>query len=646
MDKQQAISEFFKALRISLNNASAYPKNHPYYINSVNYFKNTVDELLGFIHPISIGILSDSLKILGEKESGKSNLFSELAEFFHQRKIKNFQIDQGVSAEELVEFLSSVALPKRDILRKGGVKNIANIQKLEHISFEELDYSQFLKSTNGDIDIDVWGYLFGRALRENNKKELLLLSESFRDFIDNLACEEIAKDASLQDNLKDFLIFLKKENKKKYGDCLFAIFKSFLKNKDKLTQQDIEALKNIFGNFEEEDFAFLLWKEVLNDSNFDSLGINLFKKIIPEDKENKIINLFKTDFPEEKELLKTDKKSLTRAAELLRLSKDTSVSEVYQRTLLNLVKELSFCEGNFLDKEALWHNYHFMIINILYLESNKEHLEIIMEKVFSELQKDNTVKDALFIRHLFDLSKKRKKEEAVGYLFEELNNRIQAFAEQFLWQEIAPEELEYIINNLEKSFQSGKFYLSKIFEENKINPRILKVFFRLFPLEYESFYKELKNKVDDSEFMNKVIESARKLNSVLGMEILKYLFGFSSYFIKIEIVKAMRDFQQADKKFLLSILESKQQEIRKEALNVLSADKEAVTLGLKILFDKPKFVIFKQEFILENMQIIKDLNLKEAKEDLLYFSKVPFFWNRKIRERALSILEGWDERKD
>jgi hypothetical protein len=49
----------------------------------------------------------------------------------------------------------------------------------------------------------------------------------------------------------------------------------------------------------------------------------------------------------------------------------------------------------------------------------------------------------------------------------------------------------------------------------------------------------------------------------------------------------------------------------------------------------------RNQVILENIMIIDELNVNEARGYLVSFSKKRFFWNRQLRNKALEVLEKW-----
>ena len=56
MDKEEALHEFIKGLRIAFNNSLAYPRQHPYFVKSVDEFRQKIEVLSGFLKPIKLYI--------------------------------------------------------------------------------------------------------------------------------------------------------------------------------------------------------------------------------------------------------------------------------------------------------------------------------------------------------------------------------------------------------------------------------------------------------------------------------------------------------------------------------------------------------------------------------------------------------------
>mgnify|MGYP001613270536 CR=1 FL=1 len=207
MDKEEALSEFLRGFRIIINNASAYPKDHPYFVKSVDTFKQKVGALFLFLNPIKIDIAPGSLFMDG-RFLQKNPLYIDLASMFHLRKIKSIEFKQGLSTQELVDFLSLVSLPIREILKRGGLGNILPADNTRHFSVTELDYSELLRDGQEETK-DIWGYLFKEAMEASDTDKVNRLADNFEEIVGKFQAKYFLEDGELRENTCNFLNYLK-----------------------------------------------------------------------------------------------------------------------------------------------------------------------------------------------------------------------------------------------------------------------------------------------------------------------------------------------------------------------------------------------------------------------------------------------------
>ena len=114
MDKDKAYEDFFRVLRITLNNASVYFKDHPVFIDSIHQLIERLKDL--FIHTknVKVAVAPQSL-FVEDKELKDQNFYHDIAVHLHRRKIKTFQITSNVTEAELSEFICNIAKPPQDI---------------------------------------------------------------------------------------------------------------------------------------------------------------------------------------------------------------------------------------------------------------------------------------------------------------------------------------------------------------------------------------------------------------------------------------------------------------------------------------------------------------------------------------------------
>ena len=97
MNKEEALNDFLKGLRIVFSNATAYSKDHPYFIKSVENFRQKIDTLFNFLNPIKINIAPNFL-FLYDRCWDKEAPYVELASLLHFRKIKSIEFREGLTA--------------------------------------------------------------------------------------------------------------------------------------------------------------------------------------------------------------------------------------------------------------------------------------------------------------------------------------------------------------------------------------------------------------------------------------------------------------------------------------------------------------------------------------------------------------------
>jgi hypothetical protein len=132
------------------------------------------------------------------------------------------------------------------------------------------------------------------------------------------------------------------------------------------------------------------------------------------------------------------------------------------------------------------------------------------------------------------------------------------------------------------------------------------------------------------------------VNPAVGLEVLKKIYYSSSNIIKIEALKAMDNFNLRDEAFLLSILKSDEITFKKEALKQLMKTEETKKKALDALFVMPNYFGSNNSAIMQNLLIVKDIDLREAEPYILPISKLWLFWHSGIKQEARKILRSWN----
>jgi hypothetical protein len=170
---------------------------------------------------------------------------------------------------------------------------------------------------------------------------------------------------------------------------------------------------------------------------------------------------------------------------------------------------------------------------------------------------------------------------------------------------------------------------------------VLNLFLKFFPDKLALFYENLEKKHLDIEFLETLIRNLKTLNHALVLNMLEQIYLSSNDYIKIEVLRAMREMDRFNKEFLMSILSEGDVFLRKEALLILKKDERTRKKALEKLFlIKGPFWV-KNRILLDNITVVGEAGLRDAEEFLVTISKKHFFWNWNIKRKAKEVLSRW-----
>lgn len=642
MTKEQAIEDFFSNLKIAFNISALYKKEHPSFIKAAKEFQNKVDAALEFLNPIKIGVTPCSLMVDGNLFSGMAR-YEDLANMFHQRRIMNIEIKKGVTLDELVVFLSKSSASQKEIFKEGGLASILGRENIKYISVAELDYSQLLEGEGGECQ-DVWVYLLKDAVANDDGRKISELADNFDNVAKHLKTEDLIKNEEINANIGKFFGYLKNNDNVKFSKCLKGMAKSIIRDKNLLAGNNIEKLKTFFDGLNENELSSVLSDEILHNENFDSLSFNLLCKLVENRDHEKIAILTEKSL---KNRGINDSAKIKRKIEgLFSLPDDPVISDVYRSTLNGFLKDIVFDEKRVLDRNLMKLDYRFILLNLLETENGLEQSGLIIERlsqVWEEIIQDN---DLEYLKSLFDILNKKRAIEGLGTVFAGVDKLISDYIENAMWDEHAPQEIGYFIDNLQKSSERVEFYINTIFNKNRINYNVLKFLLKFFPDSLPLFCSNLEGKNSDMDFIKDTIDAAGRIDSSFSIEILKRVYNFSNSLIKIEVLKAMRALSLQDNNFLLLILREGDLFVRREALGILIRDIKVRPAIFEEFFLMPSPWGAKNSVILENIMIAEEMSLIEAMDYLQRLSKRRFFWNSNVRQAADKLLNKWHDRKN
>jgi len=639
VNKDQIIEDFFRSLKVALTNAFSYPKDHPYFIKSVENLKLKLELILAVLNPLKIGVTNSGLVVDG-KILTRVGFYDELARLLHQRKIKNIEIRNGVILQELIQLLSVISLPQKDIFKNGGINALLEKKQLTNFTVDELDYSAFLHG-EGQECADVWGYMLKYAVHSNDAVKLGQLADDFGSFINRVSEKELLDAEGISSEVNEFLDCLRGKNKEKFDKCTQDVFLWLLRNKKTLSQEKLVRLKPVFNGLSQEDFSALLQEGFMQEDNFDTLSLQLFSKISEQKNSLKITEKFFNKINETQDL-RDNPGVVKKIRNLLSTAQDDPLSAVYRNTLESLIKGITFSGKLIFDHKMLRENYRYIVLGVFATDQNPGTLTLaaeILEKELAGIFEENNV---VFLKDLWGVLVKRKGEGIKACI--DLERSYSSFVENIVLNGFLTSEQEFLLEMVSSLSKEPGLYLDKIFTAEKVNKQVLGLFLRLFQGALKAFYEKLNQKIQDTEFLGSLTDALGQIDTPVTLSMLEYIYLSANELVKSEALKAMRRLKKVDIAFLTHQFNTNSLLLRNGLLSVLILDAQAKKYALDLLFGIHSFLGNKNKLLIENMQIAFDLRFIEAVSYIGQLSRRKFFWNRELRNKAAGILKEWNAR--
>jgi len=560
---------------------------------------------------------------------------------FHLRKIKSLEIRPGVTIDELMRFSTKVTLPLSDFVKLGGAGEILKKEKILHVSVEELDYKELLKG-NGEEIKDIWPYLLQEAVDENDVEKIIDVAESFDRVVDKLNTAELVVDENMNRNFSRFFSYLKENDSTKYRSCAKNLIKSFVTDKNVNLHSKLDNLKLLITDLKEEDLASTLWEEIISDESFDSLSFSIFSKLLETDRHQRVSaslqRLFQTDNP-----LNRRPEVEEKVKALLSGTSGRFISEIYQRTLSSLLKDIHFDKKIVFDHEQLAVNYRYILLNVLARETDVGRMAAVAERLLGMWDEIAGRGDFEFLSSLQEvlLSKRADCPEDPALL--KVNDALGECVERAVLDGGVSPYFDQLISGLSKSRFGLDVYLRKIFSESRITPFILHAYYRFFKERMDALTSRLEEKRQDRSFLDRIILASKAIDSSLSQTVLEAVYGVGDESVRGETLKAMGCLSEIDKDFLFPILRSPRTSLKSEALVILT-DRDATrkrALDLFLRFQSPCGILNKR--LRAHIRIVESRELRQAAGHLERLGRRKSWWNRSVRREARRVLEKWNE---
>jgi hypothetical protein len=639
-EAEAAVREFLKGFRRTFKMASFYSPDHPAFKTSVVDFFERLGGFLRSQAALTIGFASHAL-FFANRFWDDDRVFLELAQGVHIRKIKSLEFRAGITVDELTRFAARLTLPMKDYIKQGGIAAVLREERIVHIGAEEIDYSQLLRGEGEEIK-DVWPYLLMEAVEQDDASKFEQLAQSFDKVASKFNTDDLIQNEELQRHFARFFRYLKETAVEKYRSCARGMLKSLLVVRKAPPETKFEQLKLILSDLSEQDLASTLWEEIIGDDKFDSLSFSVFAKIISKDRHKKIASSLH-------ELFQTDQ-AVNRRAEVERklklLLSGTSgllLSDVYRETLTSLLSEIPFEKKMELDPAELGGAYRWLLLNLLARDDGAEAEAAALGRLEEEWTAIVEGEDLGYVRPLWDVVDAKARRTADNTAFAGRRAALADFVEGLIMRGDASAELDAFIPLLGESRQPAAAYLAKVYADRIATPTLLRAalaFFPSFPADLIAGFEGGRSNV---RLLERIADSLKGVDHPASLDILKALYRLGERRLRAPAVRAMSGLSRIDERFLFAALNEENDEVQGEALLILARGDRSRHVALAKLLNIQSPYGTRNRILIRHIRLVEARDVREARPFLAALAARKDFWNRRVRQEAVRVLEAWDE---
>jgi len=638
--KNTNYEELLKSIKVAITNSSVYSNNHPLFLESINSLKESLEDIFPSLDPIKIGVALDFL-LIEDIRFEEKKLYKDIASFFHQRKIKSIEIQAGVSSQELVDFLSKVNVPIKDIADQGGINSIFAKKNITKIKIEELDYSKFLEK-DSKSDKDIWLKLLKENVNARSKDGLNRLEDKFGDMLKNFNLKDFLSVKGSESLINKILTNLKMKNYSKFLEQVTDLTDLASKNPDEFTDDDIRRIKSIFSILNGDDLSKILIEKLKHDDKIPLTHLKLFAKLFDTNQNQNIADSLSHNFKQDDKLLRNPR-VVEKIKSLFSLSDDFYLPEIYKKNLSSVLENLSFSGAISFDQKHARANYHTILLNLFLWESDRARLLLILNSILPLLKETNDD----YIKRFAKLYKQKSKDISIlAELLTKANMQNKGIIEDiFLDRRESTLVFSSLGKDLQEVFFDSSRYMKAIFSKKTPEFVILKLFLNFFPNQINDFIEELEERVKNKKNIRDFVESLIKIDHPLSLEVLKQIFYILDGIMQKDILEGIQNMSVWDEEFLFSILNKASLFHKKYAYLVLVKNSKEKDRLANSLFSISNPFGIRTKVIEDNLRIFIEHPFIEARECLEKLTKYKYFWNRNIRIKARKILSEYGNKK-
>ncbi len=420
--------QIIRDLGLAIKNSVLYSTDHPVCALAINNLKSSLDKWFLGKDGFNLGISQDELFLDGENVKEKTERYTEIAEYLHQRGIVSLVFRTGLDEKGLEEFFGFIKQGGKEIRKKGGIRK--NLKAIPHLEIKEVDYSALLTSAKGGGKTDeekIWKFLFDVTQEtkggdipeskvefmvnffENTGNAAKVLNRVYKEAVKNLQDEETAEE--IRHTVAEICKYFEKRSKPEaknlkvklmhvvsqlHPDLINTLFEQTV-----VDGETFDLVEDITRDFSDSYIAGFIETLISGEDTFNENLLKVFDKLAPDaHKADNVVGMV-ADKLFQKRILNPDTLSKLQMSikeifrghpessfmtELYKITVDAVVNKkvdtlVYVARLSPIINKFvqSMEEGK-LKKEEIW-----LLLNILWLENDFSEFDRFGRKIVDVL---------------------------------------------------------------------------------------------------------------------------------------------------------------------------------------------------------------------------------------------------------------------
>jgi len=357
------------SLSTAIKNSALYSASHPVFDSSIRNFKTSLDNWFQNEGNLEIGTGEKNLLLNGSYVREKNVVYAEVSEFLHRRGVLALVIENDISIEELIDFVTAVKEDDRRIREKGGI--LKSMKPCPNLKIKEVDYSALLGSATEEVteeEQDVWKSLsevtreagegklptskaeFLKDFLKDSKRSATVLNKVYKQATTGQIDEETIMDDIRTNVAKMTGYFAKapgeesRARRKELADIISKLDPHLVVKvleESEVEGETVDLAKEITKDFSDEMLGDFIGSLITNEGGVNENLLKLFDKMMPEESSMGNIASMVTDNILQKNLDKEILSQLQSSIKELAKSKPDNefVSQVYKLTLDTFVSD-------------------------------------------------------------------------------------------------------------------------------------------------------------------------------------------------------------------------------------------------------------------------------------------------------------------